>query len=45
MVQITTDALNDYVEESVEDRGLSSTREICIALKVSQSMNLPIMFI
>ena len=29
-----------YVEESVEARGLTSVREICLAFNVSQSINL-----
>ena len=32
--------LMHYVEESVEARGLTSVREICLAFNVSQSMNL-----
>ena len=40
MAQITSYALTYYVEESVEARGVSSAREICLAFNVSQYMNL-----
>ena len=38
MALITPYALNYYVEESVEARGLSSAREIYLAFNVSQSL-------
>ena len=40
MALITPYPLTYYVQESVEAAGLSSAREICLAFKVSESMNL-----